>query len=354
MTTKTMGTGAGRDYASWDAFVAAYNGQTLSAASLVVLVYNDTPGTPVPSSGAVLTLTTTAAYSLTIQAAPGQGFADSGTPASKPLRYDSHQGAAIEGSIASGGVVMINSDFVTVSGLQIRNSGNGTILGITASSGGYGTPNLYFAGNLFSSPYINYSVSIGNGWSSFTNNVCIYEGGGGATNSFFVLFIPSYPNATTSVPPLVQDNIFAAPSGTSAWGLAVNTPYGCTVQNNIFAGFSPEIFVQGGTVGADGHNATDQSSLDTGLDAGTGLVANVALTSANFIAYNFTTPTGASGTLDLRPQSSAVYVGQGTASGTPTVDFLGRTRGSPYDIGPWAVHLGSGSTYDATKMFLVF
>lgn len=332
--TNTIGSAGGRDYSTPAAWAAALPANLVTAGnSYVGQCFNDSEFT---SATALLTLsghTTDATHTITITAGSGQSFRDNANVQSNALKYNASNGVGIRCTGAYTSTIVISDANVTISNLQISNSGGGNnnnairpagaslviddcIMVITAGSGN-------------ACPM----VSTGSGSTKARNSLFIQGHGGNGliVNMAFNVFSAYFCT-------------FVCPGDLTKATNGVVSAYVAVVLENcaIFGATTCAAVSGGGSSLTVTTCMTDQASPPTGF-------STVTYTS------QFVDTTNAA--QDFREKVGANLQGAGTSDATNgATDIAGtaRPQGSNWDIGCWELVSAGGIAswgYEAEPTF---
>jgi hypothetical protein len=297
----------------------------LVAADQAWILEVDTQGGALPlgqTSKFSKTFTTDATRTLTIRAATGKSIFDS---TDNPMDYDASLGAAIESSVTWSVAVELNIRYLTIEGLQFKNTtgGGGGDAGClkVGQADGSGEPGqIILDSNIFYSPDVAWNLvhvytSTGSKAATVQNNLFV-TGAAGSVSYYAYAYNHTLQNNTF---------ICTGTSGTRT-GARLFFPVNDVLQNNIFAGFTAEIDNETDTTITSDHNATTNANWSGSRSPG----ANPGLSGIAFSTDTFVSLTA--GSEDYNLAAASDLIDAGTSDGTPTTDAYGRDR-STNDIG---------------------
>lgn len=295
MLTLSIGSDPSRDFPDYD--TAASTLPTIFTEQIVLEFYNDSEF--LTTSGVNVTgFTTTPAFNLVLKCAAGQSFTDS---AANALRYNQANGVGFRKTNSYGSVLTISAPYTELIGLQISTTGTSNTIGLTEST------NTAVDSCIIESSSNVRVVSSTGASASYTNTVIVAdEGSSASTRGVRASYTtPSFDNCTF---------ICTFPNNTSFGieksGGAANS---IIARNNAFFGFGIPMESGGWGIGTD-YNATDASSLPTGINNVLNLIASEQF-------ENVASDTA----LDLRLKAGNSLDGAGTPTAV-TTDIYGQPR----------------------------
>jgi hypothetical protein len=322
-TTKTIGTGVGRDYPDIASWLVDF-----APGGWIGVCENDSLFTAGCNfSGQSTSITD---Y-IRLECAAGQSFRDGG--ASQALTYDASKGVAIDQNVPYASVFTVNELYVTLFGLQIKNSSN------------YGAVenNTQFNTSVIDSCIlVNTSASgistIRWRYGIVVNSLVIYQGGASHGAVELDYAVSTFVNCTIVNPSNVTAGNYGFPGGGSAASYN-NAVFG-------FGGFNQSTMT-GSNNGSDktiGFGTSNQASLtytsqfvgttttssdfrlQSGSALGAGAGADQTAYNGGVDIYGTARPTGLSSIGCFQPTSGPTVIsGAGTMAGAATVAGVGKT-----------------------------
>jgi hypothetical protein len=324
--TLTVGSNA-RQYttiaAAWAAIPTDVVG---SGNSYVIELYNDSEFI-VTTQLLVSGKTTGPNNTITIQPAAGQGYASNPNFLTNALRYNQANGVAIKATINNGAFLNINTDYVTVRGLQVAQYGTNQVVS-AAFSTGKAVPNTVVENNLVeyynTDPRTDTTVYTGYALGCYTgtlrNNLIILKS---ATCSGIRVYINQYG---TGMGVVENNTIVRIASLARAAGFGIMSDYP--------GSFNEKIIRNNLAINVPFCNLTNPSAVTITTCASDGVVpTNATKSLSNLVAADiFVDPE-----TDFRIKSTAPVVDAGV---TPEVSNLmavtgNRQQGNACDIGMW-------------------
>jgi len=323
--TKSIGSAGGRDYATPQLWEDALPANLVSGDTVQIgECYNDSE---FAGSGLRLQIngqTTDATHTITLRCAAGQSFRDHASVQTNALRYNASNGVGIRKTGGYQECIIVNTSFVYLDGLQIKEESARPCLSGPAA----GVPVLWVSNCIFQG-------SVNGGGNSlvtaegcdFWDNVFIVDSDGSSPGRSAIFH--GYANGVSTF----TNNTFVRPSNWTPGGPAISStgPGGVTnamvYKNNAFFGFT-SIAVYPGRVSGN-NNATDLSSV------GFGTSNQVSLTYASQFEDPGTTK-------DFRAKAGGGLIDNGATLtvASPDIARTVRPSGSAYDIGAWELSAG--------------
>ena len=334
---KKIGSAGGgiRDYPTWALWIAAVPADITTAGgdNYRGEGYNDSEFVSNTTQLNIAGFTTSAAHQIIATAAAGQSFQDNASVRTNALRYNASNGVALRQTASYGGTLIgVNSNYVQVTRLQLKDEGTGN--GSSTPLSGEGTPatNIIFKDCIceaHSRPVFNlygsgcYAINI----SGFLRG----STGAGGDNGCHVR------NGATAIGcTIVRD------SGVSATGIGAMSLYSNSVlQSCAFFGF---------TTAASASNWDTTNSKNNATQLSSGLPGSGNQYS---VTYNSTTPftSAVIASLDLSAVASTSLAANGYKDGTNAPnDITGTARASSPTIGAWEI---SGGAAPAPRQGLI-
>lgn len=311
--TKTIGTSS-RDYSTLQAWADALPANLVTAdQEWIGECYNDSEFLKT-TSGTFLSITghtTDATRDIILRCATGQSFRDNASVNTNPLKYDQSKGVGIQITADYSTLISILNDYVTLDGLQIKNTKGGT--DCVLMSGVY-------AGRTVKNCIVDNSGNGGSkhgvymysSTSSTFNTVCIQRG----TSNAFYLGDGGKARYCTAIKP---SDGFAAGSGFAG---AYNNSLALSCASFGFGtGFDSNY-----TDASCGYNGTDKASAP-------------GSNNKTSITYNSTSPfvSGTGTTLDATPIGGTNLAANGFYDASYATDIKKYTRANPPTIGCWEI-----------------
>jgi hypothetical protein len=251
---KSIGTAAGRDYATVQAFIDSIPTDVVASGNAYIgELYNDSEFTDANGKASISGKTTNATCNITLRAAAGQGFANNPNRANNPLWYNKANGVAIKCAGSYLAMWAISCPYTVVEGLQIWMTGTGSYF----SAGGTGVvvKNCIIIGTPDSNVN-SYTANVGGG--ATLNNCLIVNNTTGVASS------AQMTNGTLINCTLVRPSNFV--NGTDA-ARAILYNYGtCVVKNCAIFGFTNRDLAPNSFSASD-YNATDWNQAPGGTAA---------------------------------------------------------------------------------------
>lgn len=252
--------------------------------------------------------TTTTAFNITLQVAPGDAFYDAASPR---LFYDATKGFAVQKTGAYASLINLALSNIVFRGFQLRCTGNNAQVV-------HSDQVLVLDRCILSSG----SVSQAGGTAVYTK--------GTVSNCLIEMEHATATGVILNYPCTVINCTLVKPSNLTAGGSAMQAVYGkATVKNCAIFGFTAAPL--GSPFSADGHNGSD---LATPAPGATGNASGIAHTTATFVQPSVATPT----TADFRLATGSALLGLGAVDVAllPSgVDIMGTPRYSSWSIGAW-------------------
>jgi hypothetical protein len=312
MATKTIGSAAGRDYATVGAWFAAIPA-TLTA-NEIGLVYNDSEF--ILTAQSVFGGKTVGSFTITLQPATGQGFADSKANAGFKLGYVPSQGAAFS-SVTSyiAGMIYLSQAGMTIQGLQFKTTAGNSFTAYHNGNAGAVYKNCIFDG------------------AGITGNTT-YSGvvriSGGTLINSLVVARGAVPQVLTIEYGAVITNVtVVAASGTPGQGVAAGAGTN-TVTNTTSFGCATA-FIGTSFTAASNYNINDGTTAPGANSLQSKLFANQFVTTTD----------------DFRLKAGADCIAKGYTDATNApLDIVGTTRGLTTlgSIGAWEYVAASAPT----------
>lgn len=319
MATRSIGSGGGRDYSTvqaWeDALPATLTENEIGEA------YNDSEFS---STGRICTfagVTTSASFGITLRAAAGQSFRDHASVQSNALFYSQTRGVAMRGN--TGGydrTIVIEVDYVTLSGLQLLSQQGGAAGGAVVSNSTSGKTNVVVEHCIVDGER---NTVVGAGTitmvgGTLRNLLVITRGTGGNGISF------SYPDANV----LVLNVTLVRPTTYTAGGTALEALSGTTTAIRNCAVFGFTTFANNNARFTGYNNCAD-------ITIGFGTSNQESKTYSNQFENTAT---------DFRIKTGADCVNNGATEAAASPDIANTTRpqSSAYDIGCWELVVAAG------------
>ena len=324
--TKSIGSGGGRDYSTLQAWEDALPANLVTDGNAQVgECYNDSEFTAKLS---ISGQTTNSTNNITLKAASGQSFYDHANKLTNRLAYNQSNGVAIRTTASyDGTVILVDTNNVTLRGLQVKSTGVGT-----------------------------FTISHNGGPTGFVIDKCIVSGVSRSNlNSFVVGIYGSTSNRITNSLVILDSNAansllqlglgakainctLVRPSNRTAGGRVATAPYATsTIRNCAIFGFTS---APSGTFDSDGHNVTDYTSAP-------GSTGNV--TSATY-ANQFVQSSTGSSVEDFRIVGTGADLDDAGVTDTTNIpagdDIVGQTR-STWDVGCWE-YVSATTTHTTT------
>jgi hypothetical protein len=313
--TKTIGSAAGRDYSTIQAFIDSIPADLVAAGFCYTgLVYNDSEFNDTTGKVNIASKNTDSTHFITLQCAPGQSFSTNPNRANNALWYSQANGVAIHAILNSSTTFNIAVPYTVIDGFQINATGTGAIA-ITANATGVMVKNCLFAGQPASS--IAYGLTqVAGGATMQDCLVLVTASGAGAgikmTNGTVI-------NCTVAKPPQFS-------LGASEKSQAISFNYGTNVVKNCaLFGFANQDATPNSYSASD-YNATDWNQAPGGTAATHNLLS---LVYANQFVNNAN---------DFRLKAGSDLIGKAiNLSATyQTTDIIGTARQTNWDIGAYA------------------
>jgi len=316
-TTSTIGSAGGRNYTDpqswWNAFaVGGWIGE----------MYNDSLFAPANTYDFNGKSTSSTDFAR-LTAATGQSFVDNGA---NPLQFDQSKGVAIDQQNLYRNTLSVQNDWVSVSRLQLKNSGNGLVYsnnGNTGSNSGRNTSQMIFDNAAGSLVTLLFRQGV------HTNFLLVERRTGGVAVSFdYVVAGTTVANATIVRP----SNLSAAATaitndnGSSSWPRVINT--------SVF-NFSTLASQNNSSHSSGSNNATDLASIGWGSGNQTSLTYTAQ--------FNDTT---VSGGMDFKVKAGSALIANGNTDTTDipgSIDIFNNARGVSWTIGCYQYPAAGGS-----------
>ena len=166
--------------------------------------YNDSEFTSTSSISLPNTITTTAAFNIVLECAPGESFRDSGNY----LRYDAANGVGIRKTNSYNEIILINTPHTEVIGLQFSTTGIGNTTGVNDRS------NTTFIGCIINSSSNTRAIETTGANSTYINYVIIAnEGAAAGAEGIRINY---------TVPTMINNTIICLFPGSTAFGVEKN------------------------------------------------------------------------------------------------------------------------------------
>jgi len=316
---KSIGSGAGRDYATIQAFIDSIPTDLVAAGNAYVgEVYNDSEITNVTTGKINITgKTTDVTHNITIRCAAGHSFRDHATRATNPLWYNQAYGVGIKLALTSGGSTVINVTvpYTVIDGLQLMTTTN-WCYGVVASGTGIVIRNCIFITTTAEPP--TYGANVINSGALMHNCLvvvnCTSRAGG-----------VSLSGGTIESCTIVRPTTF-----TSAYSDGAVLNYNTNVAKNcaIF-GFPVGNNVSQNSFSNSDYNGTDRAAGIYGAPGGTNATHNVT---SLVYADQFVSTTN---DFRLKSGSGLINVGFNLSSTLGSTDVLNNIRPTTWDIGAY-------------------
>lgn len=344
IVTKTIGTSA-RDYSTIQAWEDALPANLVTDGnSQVGQLFNDSEFVNSTASTAICTIsgeTTDSTHTITLTTGAGQSFRDAAGVQSNALAYNQANGVGIKLTGHSSNGILVQANFVTISNLQISNSGTNYtdfLLRLFGSNGAAGNCVFQQKQNGYGLSPIVLGPTLSNPSNLLFNSVVICVGGGAGITigNDGLMFVA---NCTIVKPS--NDAGFGT-------GVALKTNIGGhygglnkSVNNAIFgfASFTDDVT----NFGSSGNGCTDLAS--TTVPGSSNQVSKT-------YSSQFQNTTVASADFRAKPGADVLNNGATDTTDIPgATDIVGTSRpqGAAWDIGAWELVSGSALTISITQ-----
>jgi hypothetical protein len=313
--TKTIGSAAGRDYSTIQAFIDSIPADLVAAGfSYTGLVYNDSEFNDTTGKVNIASKNTDSSHFITLMCGPGQSFSTNPNRANNALWYNQANGVAIHTTTNSATAINCTVPYTVIDGFQVNATGTSSTA-ITANATGVMVKNCIFAGYGPNAP--SYGL--------------VNVAGGATMQDCLVLCTQSGACSGVKVTGATLINCtIAKPSqfslGASEKSQAIYLNYNTNVVKNCaLFGFANNDMVPNNFSASD-YNASDWSQAPGGTAASHNLLNLV-------YANQFVSTTS---DFRLKTGSDLIAKGINLQATYQVTDIIGTTRQASWDIGAYA------------------
>lgn len=298
MTDIIKSIGSGKDYPDPQSFFNAIPANLVAVSERWIgQVYGNVVTTGTAATG---TKTTSAAFNIILEPAPGEGFKNNASVATNPLYFDASKGSTLTFNSVGVTGLDIRTPYTVIRGLQILGNHSSTANVVAI----FGALNVEISGNIIHSVATSgVGLFTNSGPGNINNNLIVMTGGSASgMNS-------DYAGSTLTI----TGNTIVSSTSSSGTGVYAQSGYGAVHKNNAIFGYS---FVATNASSSSSNNATNGAAYP-----GTSNLLN--LTQSNqFVS-----------TTDFHVKAGAALLGNGVAVAGRTTDIFGNTLASPPSIG---------------------